>query len=85
MTKLKNGNHFALALKADRERDKIQAMREYQAEALARQANTMRLRALRLAKEADEAQATVTPRPAQKKAVIRLTTNRARRPRRKSS
>lgn len=73
-------------LKADRERDKVQAMRDYQAEALARQDNMIRLRALRLAKESVEAQATMVPRPAKKKAMIRVTTPaRARGPLRKSS
>lgn len=53
-------------------------MRDYQAEALARQDNMIRLRALRLAKESVEAQATMVPRPAKKKAMIRVTTLRAR-------
>jgi hypothetical protein len=48
MTTLKVNNYAAAALKAERERDKIQAMRDYEAETLARQANMMRLRALRL-------------------------------------
>src|SRR5512135_2326226 len=51
MSTLKVNSHAAAALKADRERDKIQAMRDHEAETLARQANMMRLRALRLAKE----------------------------------
>lgn len=61
-------------------------MRDYQAEALARQDNMIRLRALRLAKESVETQATMVPRPAKKKAMIRVTTPaRARGPLRKSS
>jgi hypothetical protein len=69
---MKVNNHAAAALKADRERDKMQAMRDYQAETLARQANMVRLRALRLAKESAEAQATTARRPAKKKAANRL-------------
>ena len=38
MSTLKVNSHAAAALKADRERDKIQAMRDYDAETLARQA-----------------------------------------------
>ena len=47
----------AAAVKAERERDKAEAMREYRAERLALLANTARLRALRLAKEAAGSQA----------------------------
>jgi hypothetical protein len=71
MSTLKVNSHAAAALKADRERDKIQAMRDYEAETLARQANMMRLRALRLAKENRDVQATTAPRQAKKKTVIR--------------
>jgi hypothetical protein len=39
------------AAKVERERDKSEAMREYQIEKLASQANMARLRALRLARE----------------------------------
>jgi hypothetical protein len=86
MTTLKVNNYAAAALKAERERDKIQAMRDYEAETLARQANMMRLRALRLAKENGEGQATTAPRPAKKKAAIRVATlTRARGQLRKSS
>ncbi len=46
------------AMKKDRERDATAAMKEYQAERQAVLANTERLRALRLAKGADEAPAT---------------------------
>jgi hypothetical protein len=59
------------AVKADRERDKAQAMRDYEAEQLARQANMARLRALRLAKERADAQAT-TARPTRKKAATQV-------------
>jgi hypothetical protein len=45
------------AVKAERERDKTEAMREYQAERLAAQANFTRLRALRQAREAAQAAA----------------------------
>jgi len=71
MATLKVSNHAAAALKAERERDKIQAMQEYEAETLARQANMMRLRALRLANENGDAPATTAPRLAKKKAAIR--------------
>jgi hypothetical protein len=68
---LKANNYTAAALKAERERDKIQAMRDYQAERLAHHANMMRLRALRLAKENAEPQATTAPRLATKRPAIR--------------
>jgi hypothetical protein len=48
---------LAAAKKAGRDRDALQAMRDYRAEAVRVDANTARLRALRLAKEAAEAQA----------------------------
>ena len=47
----------AAAQKAGRDREAAQAMREYQAERVRVDANTERLRALRLAKEAADAQA----------------------------
>lgn len=72
MTPAKVNNHMAATLKAERERDKIQAIRDYEAETLARQANMVRLRALRLAKESADAQATTARRPAKKKAANRL-------------
>jgi hypothetical protein len=71
VVQLKPNNHAASELKAERERDKVQAMRDYQAEKLAHHANMMRLRALRLAKESSEAQATTAPRLATKKPAIR--------------
>jgi hypothetical protein len=53
----------AASVKAERELDKAAAMREYQAEQLALRAKTERLRALRLAREAEAGQATATPQP----------------------
>ena len=72
MTLSKVKNRAAAELKAERERDKIQAMRGYEAETFARQANMIRLRALRLAKESADAQATTGRRPVKKKAANRL-------------
>ena len=54
------------AAKAERERDKSEAMREYQTGKLASQANMARLRALRLARESAASQA--TRRPVKRKA-----------------
>ena len=51
MTLAKVKHRATAELKAERERDKIQAMRDYEAETFARQANMIRLRALRLAKK----------------------------------
>jgi len=62
-------DHITAAKKA--ERDKIQAMRDYQAEINARQANMARLRALRLAKESADARSTIAARPAKKNAANR--------------
>jgi len=59
----------AAALKAERKRDEAQALRDYEAEKVARQANMIRLRALRLAREDAEAQATIAQRPAKKTSV----------------
>ena len=56
------------ALKAERERDKALAMRDYEAEKIAWQANMMRLRALRLARESADAQATPARQPIAKNA-----------------
>ena len=57
------------AKKADRERDAQQAMRDYQVEQQRIDANTARLRALRLAKEAaDSAAAVDETAPAKKRA-----------------
>jgi hypothetical protein len=57
----------AAATNAERARDKAQALREYEAEKLAREANTARLRALRLAKEANEMQDAKTQPPVRKR------------------
>ena len=50
----------AMAAKEQRARDAQQAMHEYEVEQLAIRANTARLRALRLAKEAADSQAAKT-------------------------
>ena len=47
----------AAAVKASRDRDALQAVRDYAAEKARVDANTLRLRALRLEKEAADAQA----------------------------
>jgi len=73
MAPAKLNNHMAAAQKAERERDKIQAMRDYQADINARQANMARLRALRLAREGTDEQLTIVARPAKKKAANRRT------------
>jgi hypothetical protein len=57
------------ARKVERDSDKAAAMREYQAEKLASQANMARLRALRLAKESADTQAAQPP--AKRKAASR--------------
>ena len=57
----------ASARKADREREAVQAMKEYEAEKIRVDANTARLRALRLAKETAEAQAADAAPPAKPK------------------
>ena len=70
---------LAAAAKADREREKTEAMREYQAEKVAAHANMARLRALRLAresvkqsiKESTASQPHAVPRPAKRKAAPR--------------
>jgi hypothetical protein len=58
----------AAATNAERARDKAQALQEYEVEKLTREANTARLRALRLAKEAGDVQATKARQPAKKSA-----------------
>jgi hypothetical protein len=70
MSQLKGSNHAAAALKAERERDKVQARRDYEAETLARRANMMRLRALRLANESGDPPATTAPGLAKKRTAI---------------
>jgi hypothetical protein len=54
----------AAAMREERARDAAQAMRDYEAEQLAVRANTARLRALRLAKEAGNRHDTKTQAPA---------------------
>jgi hypothetical protein len=58
----------AAAVKAERALDKAAAMQEYEAEALALQANTERLRALRLAREAESKLNPAAQPPAKKRA-----------------
>jgi hypothetical protein len=58
----------AAAVKAERALDKVAAMQEYEAEEAALRANTERLRALRLAKEAESMQDTSRQPGAKKKA-----------------
>jgi len=58
----------AASVKAERDLDKVAAMREYEAEQLALRAKTERLRALRLAREAEAGRA--TPKPATKAAPV---------------
>jgi hypothetical protein len=62
----------AAALKAERERDKVQAVQDYEEEQRARQANMARLRGLRLAKERAAAKKAAAPRPARKKAAPQI-------------
>jgi hypothetical protein len=59
----------AAAVKAERALDKVAAMQEYEAEELALRANTERLRALRLAREAENMQGESMQQPVKKKAV----------------
>ncbi len=60
------------ASKAERDIDKAEAMREYQAEKLASQANMARLRALRLARESAAPPPAPQPQPpAKRKAASR--------------
>ena len=68
-TTLKDAQQLATtaATNAERARYKAQALREYEAEKRAREANTARLSALRLAKEASEMQDAKTQPPAQKR------------------
>ena len=63
----------AAALKAERERDKLQAVRDYEEENRARQANMARLRALRPAKERIESKAKTAPRSTKKKKAVTQT------------
>jgi len=59
------------AVKAERERDKAEAMREYQAEKLASRANMARLCALRLANESANPQPPAAQRPAKRQVASR--------------
>jgi hypothetical protein len=75
MANLKDASQLSAtaAMKAERALDKAAAMREYEAEQLALAANTARLRALRLAREAQSASETANApipikTPAKKKA-----------------
>ena len=68
----------AAALKAERERDKVHAVREYEDEQRALKANMVRLRALRLAKERAESKATAAPRSAKKKTATATATGSRR-------
>jgi len=56
----------AAALKAERARDAVQAVRDYEDEQRALRANMARLRALRLAKERAEPKAATAPRSTKK-------------------
>jgi hypothetical protein len=69
MTTLKSAKQspIAAAAKAERERDKAQALLDYEAERLAARANMAQLRALRLAKERADARATTAWRQANKR------------------
>jgi hypothetical protein len=58
----------AAAVKAERALDKVAALQEYEAEQLALRANTERLRALRLAREAQAMQDASSPKAARKTA-----------------
>lgn len=64
---------LAAAKKAGRERDALKAVHEYEAEKRRIDANTERLRALRLAKEADEAAAAAAAQAAAKPKRARAT------------
>lgn len=72
MTTLKPSTSIAAALKTERDRDKAQAMKDYQVEARAKHANMMRLRALRLASESAAASSPVR-RLVERKTVTRKT------------
>jgi len=62
----------AAAVKAERALDKVAAMQEYESEELALRANTARLRALRLAREAENTQDPKAQKLAKTKAVKRV-------------
>lgn len=70
-TKTPEQKSIAAAQKSARENDAAKAMREYEAEKLRIDANTARLRALRLEKEAADAKAAAEQAAAKPKAVKR--------------
>jgi hypothetical protein len=68
-TTSRNARQSAAAnVKAERALDKLAAMQEYEAEQLELRARTERLRALRLAREAEDKQAAGAPKPGKKAA-----------------
>ena len=72
-TKTLEERMLAAARKAGRDQDAVAAVREYQAEKVRVEANTLRLRALRLAKEAADAQAAADAPVVPRKAASRRT------------
>jgi hypothetical protein len=66
------------AKKAERDSDKAQAMREYQAEKLASHANMARLRAQRLARESAASQQPAAQQPAAQRPAKRKAASRSR-------
>jgi|SRR5688572_30474219 hypothetical protein len=70
---------LAAAQKVKREQDAIAALKEYQAEKARVDANTLRLRALRLAKDAADAK-TLAEQPVTRKATARAKSPRAKTP-----
>jgi hypothetical protein len=74
----------AASVKAERDLDKVAAMREYEAEQLALRAKTERLRALRLAREAEARQAPATPQPNTKAAPVTVPLRAAAKSRKRS-
>lgn len=69
-----------LALKDKRARDASLAMKEYEAEKRAERAKTERLRALRLAKEAEDAAASEKARRAAERKTKRAAPKKAKKP-----
>ena len=70
---------LASAQKSKREREAIAALKDYQAEKARVDANTLRLRALRLAKEADDAK-TVAAQPLDRSPTLRVKSPRIKAP-----
>jgi hypothetical protein len=85
-TTSRNARHqsAATSVKAERDLDKVAAMREYEAEQLALRAKTERLRALRLAREAEARQAPAPTEPEIKAAPDPVPLRAARRTRKRS-